>query len=297
MADLKHSDIRIIDDAFHADAGYVLNFTDRTFAEYFDDEFKINIDEARYRANDTSKMNRLRTFFRISDAALTARVMRNLAEYREGDYAAFKPGVKERLFGLITRLEGGSEIARTDALDQFVPDETLEELIASIERDIAADKPAAALDRLHTYCAKKFGHLLDARSIEWKRDEPLQSRVGKYVKAIHAEKPLQDMTLQILKNAIGVFDKFNHVRNNQSLAHDNNLLHKAEAFRPWRYAATRCLADAAVVLRRNPITGIAGCCARAAIGHVAAAPPRSVMNSRRLTRSPRRRDRPAGVAR
>jgi hypothetical protein len=76
------------------------------------------------------------------------------------------------IFGLITRLEGGSEIARTDALDQFVPDETLEELIASIERDIAADKPAAALDRLHTYCAKKFGHLLDARSIEWKRDEP-----------------------------------------------------------------------------------------------------------------------------
>jgi hypothetical protein len=45
MADLKHSDIRMIDDAFQADAGYVLNFTDRTFAEYFDDEFKINIDE------------------------------------------------------------------------------------------------------------------------------------------------------------------------------------------------------------------------------------------------------------
>ena len=32
---------------------------------------------------------------------------------------------------------------------------------------------------------------------------------------------------------------------------------------------------------RNPITGIAGCCARAASGHAAAAPPRSVMNSRR----------------
>ena len=33
-------------------------------------------------------------------------------------------------------------------------------------------------------------------------------------------------------------------------------------------------------LLRNPITGIAGCCARAASGH-AAAPPSSVMNSRR----------------
>ena len=32
---------------------------------------------------------------------------------------------------------------------------------------------------------------------------------------------------------------------------------------------------------RKPITGIAGCCARAASGHAAAAPPSSVMNSRR----------------
>jgi hypothetical protein len=31
----------------------------------------------------------------------------------------------------------------------------------------------------------------------------------------------------------------------------------------------------------NPPTGIAGCCAHAAIGHAAAAPPSSVMNSRR----------------
>ena len=35
-------------------------------------------------------------------------------------------------------------------------------------------------------------------------------------------------------------------------------------------------------LLRYPITGIAGCCARAASGHAAAAPPSSVMNSRRL---------------
>src|SRR6266481_7293898 len=35
------------------------------------------------------------------------------------------------------------------------------------------------------------------------------------------------------------------------------------------------------LLLRNPITGIAACCARAASGH-AAAPPRSAMNSRRL---------------
>ena len=37
------------------------------------------------------------------------------------------------------------------------------------------------------------------------------------------------------------------------------------------------------------MTGIAGCCARAASGHAAAAPPMSVMNSRRLISSYRLR--------
>src|SRR5262245_34055983 len=42
---------------------------------------------------------------------------------------------------------------------------------------------------------------------------------------------------------------------------------------------------------RKPITGMAGCCALAASGHAAAAPPSRAMNSRRLiTRSPRRHD-------
>lgn len=230
MVDLKHSDIRIIDDAFQADAGYVLNFSDRTFAEYFEDEFKIDINASEYSTNGGSKMNRLRTFFRVSDASLVSRVMRQLWEYREGTIR--KPvdvKTKARLFDLIAAIEGASGVARTDAIERFVTDQTLDELIGSIERDIAADQPAAALDRLHTYCSKKFGHLLDKRGIAWSRDEPLHSRVGKYVKAVHQELPLQDMTLQILKNAIAVFDKFNHVRNNQSLAHDNDLLFKAEA--------------------------------------------------------------------
>src|SRR6516162_5161247 len=43
------------------------------------------------------------------------------------------------------------------------------------------------------------------------------------------------------------------------------------------------------LLFRNPTTGIAGCCARAANGHAAAAPPSSAMNWRRFIRSPRRR--------
>src|SRR5262249_34129792 len=53
--------------------------------------------------------------------------------------------------------------------------------------------------------------------------------------------------------------------------------------RPWRKALTRLANTAGDSGPRYPITGIAGCCARAVSGHVAAAAPQRVINSRRLT--------------
>src|SRR5262245_3060402 len=57
------------------------------------------------------------------------------------------------------------------------------------------------------------------------------------------------------------------------------------SFRPCRKGSTIYAKPAAGVLLRNPTTGIAACCARAATGHAVAAPPSSVMNWRRLRSS------------
>ena len=38
MVQLKHSEKRILEDALDMSGGYVLNFSDRTFAEFFDDQ-------------------------------------------------------------------------------------------------------------------------------------------------------------------------------------------------------------------------------------------------------------------
>src|SRR5262245_25560835 len=54
---------------------------------------------------------------------------------------------------------------------------------------------------------------------------------------------------------------------------------KPASFKPWWNARRR--AGSGDEGWRSPITGIAGCCARAANGTAAAAPPRSDMNSRR----------------
>jgi Abortive infection C-terminus len=225
--------MRVIDDAFEMHGGYVLDFRDRTFSEFFDDEFGINIYDAKYNLNGSSKARHLRAFIATEDEFMVARVLRRLWEHRESlqiyQERENLPAVKTRLFELLTKIEGRGAVPRTDAIDRFKKDETLDELVAAIERDIGANKPIAALDRLHTYCMKKFSHLLDARQIPWERAEPLQSRVGKYVKALGQERELRDVTTQIIKNSIGVFEKFNHVRNNQSLAHDNELLGQAEA--------------------------------------------------------------------
>jgi len=189
MAALKRSEMRIFDDAFEMHGGYVLDFSDRTFAEFFEDEFRLDLGEEKYRVNGSSKARRLRAFIQAEDEYIVAKVVRTLWKYRESIPRYCEPSseldaLKTRFFDLVSRIEGGGAIPRTDALDRFKQDETLEELIAAIERDIGANKPAAALDRLHTYCMKKFAHLLDERGIAWDKNDPLQSRVGKYVKTL-----------------------------------------------------------------------------------------------------------------
>lgn len=233
MVKLTHAEMRLLDDALDMGSGYVLDFSDRTMAEFFDDEFGITIYHDRYAFNGSSKAKHVRAFVAVEDEYAVARVLRalwahreSLDRYRDDERS---PAIKDPFFALVTKIERGGAVPQTDAIDRFKRDETLDELIAALHRDIGANRLVAALDRLHTYCMKKFGHLLDERGVTWQRAEPLHSRVGKYVKALSQERELRDITGQIVKNAIGIFDKFNYVRNNDSLAHDNELIDPAEA--------------------------------------------------------------------
>lgn len=77
------------------------------------------------------------------------------------------------------------------------------------------------MDRIHTYCVKKFRHLLAKRDKDSDKSEPLNSLVGKYCKVLEHEQNADEMSIQILRMSISVFEKFNSVRNDKSLAHDN----------------------------------------------------------------------------
>jgi hypothetical protein len=228
--------MRSLDSAFGMGSGYVLDFSDRTMAEWFHDVLGVDIDDERYKRRGTSKANRLRTFVEDEPAPVVSRMLRLLWDYRENS-GWFPHGLTEEqaarqkpgLFALINKLEGVDPTPATDALVAFIRDETLDELVLAIRRDAEAGKPQAALDRLHTYSMKKFAYLLDLRGAPTEREEPLHSRVGRYVKTLDAERSLRPISKQIMKNCIGIFQNYNDIRNNASFAHDNTVVDKDEA--------------------------------------------------------------------
>lgn len=238
MVQLKRSHIRTIEEtvAFPQGFGYVLDFSDRTIAEFFEDEFGIDFEDKKYYANGTSKRNRLITFIKLEDAYTVAKVLR--AIWERWEVLMFTGGVvdknvveatKRDFLNIIADVESCSEIPKTDGLDRYERNRTLDELIRDIERDLQANKPEAAMDHLHTYCMKKFVHLLQVRGIACEKDEALHARFGKYRKELLKERNLSEFTDRALKSAISLFESYNDIRNNNSFAHDNPILEPAEA--------------------------------------------------------------------
>jgi len=223
--------------AFPRGFGYVLDFSDRTMEEYFSDEFGINIYAEEYQANGSSKRNCLTTFLKLTDAYSALKVLRSLWEIREGLLAqatspssALEASKKTAAFEkVIESLEGNSELVIPEGVDAYTREKTLEALVADIDRTLKANKPEVALDHLHTYCVKKVTHLLKSRGIECALDEPLHSRFGKYRKQLVNEQSLHEFTDRALKSSISLLDSFSDLRNNHSLAHDNEILGPVEA--------------------------------------------------------------------
>lgn len=222
--------------AFPNGRGYVLDFSDRTIAEFFEDEFRIDFDDEAL-TGDGSKRVRLINLLQGTDSFIAAKVLRTLWDRREG--LVMRQGahlnldeeaeVQRAYLRIVEEIDGRTDAPSSDALDRFTIDRTLEELVADIERSLRANKPEAAIDHLHTYCMKKFSHLLNLRGIDFGDDEALHARFGKYRKAVVAEMDLTEFTNRALKMAISHFDAFNDLRNNHSFAHDNPILDPAEA--------------------------------------------------------------------
>ena len=223
--------------AYPRGLGYVLDFSDRSMEEFFADEFRVDIYDEEYLVNGASKRNCLTTFLSLTEPYTALRVLRALYDRREGLLESSSNSTSaqrarsrsHKFLEVIQQLSSDPSAVTTEGVDSFARDRTLDELVSDIERTLMANKPEVAIDHLHTYCVKKFTHLLAVRGIECSNDEPLHSRFGKYRKRLEQEQNLHEFTLRALKSFVSLFDSFNELRNNRSLAHDNELLEPVEA--------------------------------------------------------------------
>ena len=232
MSNLKPAETRVLERMLLMGSGYVLDFSNRTMAEFFEAEIGLDIYDERWAFRGESKANRMRAFWTAADEMTVARVLRGLwscrLEVAYGDPPTEQD--RQKYFAIIAKLEGDAGTANTDGIERFSRDETLEELVAAIERDVQAGSPNTALDRLHTYCMKKFAHLIHEHQPDIIPAATLNGRAGQYLNSRKKEaKSWRPVSFEIMTATVKIFEQFNDTRNNASLAHDNTIVSKAEA--------------------------------------------------------------------
>lgn len=112
-SNIRSVDMLLIEELFDMGSGYVLDFSDRTFAIFFAEELNIDIDDPAYAVDGTSKAKRLRCFLRSVDKPLLTRTLQALWEYREA--VRQRRGKSEtvlnaegRFIGLINKIAAGA---------------------------------------------------------------------------------------------------------------------------------------------------------------------------------------------
>ncbi len=240
MSDLSSRERKRLELLLSMGGGYVLNFSNRTFSEFFQEYVRRDIDHARYQARGSSKANRLRSFWEQEPNDVVARCLTELIEHaRHENILAPDPNLLADCETIITRLSLHKPVADIEAIAALDDDRDFE-LVAKAAREcIEKNQPEQGLDRLHTFVVKFVRKVCEDRGLVVDRSTPLNGLFGAYVKKLRADGHLgSEMTERILKSSIANLEQFNHVRNQHSLAHDNSVLTYDEALLIFNHVAS-----------------------------------------------------------
>jgi hypothetical protein len=132
-----------------------------------------------------------------------------------------------------TALRSSGRLEGIDSLQPSQDDENFDMLANQVRSAIENGTPELGLDRLHTFALKYIRTIYErhfGRSPD--RMATANSLLGEFANDLRQKGALQSkMASEILKSSARVLDEFNHVRNNQTLAHDNpELINKEEAY-------------------------------------------------------------------
>lgn len=241
MSDLNNQEKRKFERLFGMSSGYVFDFSNRTFAEFIEDTVGRNIFDDKYNYGSGSKANRLRGFWNEEPNHLTGRLLCELIAYGQenGFLKNDAPDFIDACKMIAQRLQQTVVVADVDALKPLTDARDFDAIAQEVRAAIDANKLEQGLDRLHTFVVKFVRTLCEKHGLSVSRDKPLHSLFGQYVKRLRKLQHLEsDMTERILKSSISILEAFNSVRNNKSLAHDNELLTHEESLLIFNHVAS-----------------------------------------------------------
>ena len=141
MSALNTNEKQALEKLFQMGSGYVLNFTDRTFGEFFRDDMGVSIFDEKYNYASGSKANRLRGFWQAGEDALVSKSIEALLEYIDNQI----------LLGNLKKEEFPSELmrrARSIAVRLCGSDARTEESPKSEHQFISEDFGNVAIEKL-----------------------------------------------------------------------------------------------------------------------------------------------------
>lgn len=236
MAKLPFRAKNDLEKLFQMEGGYLLDFSNASFARFVSGIVDIDVYYGAGYTGYCSKANKLRQLIDAENDAVVGKVLNELLLYcRElrrstGNINSADERKIEDLLEITSQMMGNGLIVELPQTKE----ETLQTLLEDIQNSLSRNQPTLVLDRLHTFSTKYLRQICATKGIEVSDSKgifyPLHSLAGMLRKHYESSSDFQsEFTVLAIQNNIQLFDKFNSIRNNQSYAHDNEILSNIEA--------------------------------------------------------------------
>jgi hypothetical protein len=110
---ISDQDMQVVEEVLGMKLGYVLDFSNRTFATFFRDQFDLDIESDIYHTEGSSKANRLRSLLRHGPSSLVGKVLVRLLEHRSKvQHLTDEPLLLSRYQEIILALEDSNDLEK-----------------------------------------------------------------------------------------------------------------------------------------------------------------------------------------
>ena len=169
MSSITAMEKMVVEKLYGMGSGYVLNFSDATYANFFKSELKIDINDKRFHQASGSKAHRMRGFWQVAGDQLVGQSLLKMIAYIDTQIllGVFKPAdypqdLTDRTRSIAGRLLGASPVAAVTNEKEFTEkrfgelsvdklelgsavSEVLNQRIQEIKKCLSAGAPLAAI--------------------------------------------------------------------------------------------------------------------------------------------------------